>query len=150
MLPRRAGRRHRNYHQTRTHPETPTMLRTDPATSLTRRPLRWLAALATAALLGGCVVAPYPYGEPVAMPSTFDRSWEAALGAASDAGVQVTAADRASGRISGAKAGAAVTIQLQTLADGRVQVAFDAPTSRETHPTLQDRWLSAYNRRMGR
>ena len=84
------------------------------------------------------------------MPSRFDQAWEAALGAAAEAGVQVAAADRASGRISGSKAGAAVSISLQTLADGRVQVAFDAPNSRETNPTLGERWLAAYNRRMGR
>jgi ABC-type microcin C transport system permease subunit YejB len=118
-----------------------------------RRRLRLglLPGLLAAVLIGGCVVAPYPYGEPVpAGPSTFDRSWDAALSAAADAGIQVTAADRSSGRISGTKAGAAVGISVQSLADGRVQVAFDAPTSRETNPTLADRWTAAYNRRMGR
>jgi hypothetical protein len=110
-----------------------------------------LAVLLGAGLVGGCVVSPYPYGVPVAStPSRFDQAWDAALGAAADAGVQVIAADRASGRISGNKAGAAVSIDLQTLPDGRVQVAFDAPNSRETNPTLNDRWLAAYNRRMGR
>ena len=110
-----------------------------------------LAGLLTAGLVGGCVVAPYPYGEPAAAtPSRFDQAWDAALGAAADAGVQLAVADRTSGRISGSKAGAAVSISLQTLADGRVQVAFDAPNSRETNPTLNDRWLAAYNRRMGR
>lgn len=107
--------------------------------------------LGAAALLGGCVV--YPYGEPVPVPATpskFDQTWDAALGAAADAGVQVGGADRASGRISGSKAGAAVSIVVQPLADGRVQVSFEAPTSREINPTLQERWLNAYNRRMGR
>jgi hypothetical protein len=105
--------------------------------------------LAAAGLLGGCVA--YPYGEPVpAMPSRYDQAWDAALGAAADAGIQVGAADRASGRIGGSKAGAAVSIVVQQLADGRVQVSFDAPASRETNPTLQERWLAAYNRRMGR
>jgi len=104
-----------------------------------------------AGLIGGCVAYPYPYAEPVAVaPSRFDQAWDAALGAAAEAGVQVTAADRASGRISGSKAGAAVSISLQMLSDGRVQVAFQAPDSRETNPTLGDRWLASYNRRMGR
>jgi hypothetical protein len=106
--------------------------------------------LAGAVLLGGCVAYPY-YGEPApAIPSRYDQAWDAALGAAADAGIQVGAADRASGRIGGAKAGAAVSIVVQQLADGRVQVSFDAPASRETNPTLQERWLAAYNRRMGR
>ncbi len=119
-----------------------------------RRRLRLclLPALLAATLIGGCVVAPYPYyGEPVpAGPSSFDRSWDAALAAATDAGVQVTGADRSSGRITGSKAGAAVNISVQSLADGRVQVSFDAPNSRENNPTLNERWVAAYNRRMGR
>ena len=105
--------------------------------------------LAASGLLGGCVA--YPYGEPVAAaPGRYDQAWDAALGAAADAGVEIGAADRASGRISGSKNGAAVAIVVQQLADGRVQVSFDAPASRETNPTLQERWLAAYNRRMGR
>jgi hypothetical protein len=84
------------------------------------------------------------------MPASFDRSWDAALGAAADAGVQVSSADRASGRITGSKAGAAVTILLQPRPDGSLQVVFDAPASRETNPTLNERWLTSYNRRMGR
>ena len=101
-----------------------------------RRPQRWLPVLCCAALLGGCVAYPYyPDGTPVA---------------AADAGVQVTDADRASGRISGVKAGAAVSIGVQQLADGRVQVSFQAPASREANPSLDERWLAAYNRRMGR
>jgi hypothetical protein len=111
-----------------------------------------LAGLA-ASVISGCVAYPYPYpyAEPVpAMPSRFDRAWDAALGAAADAGVQVGVADRSSGQINGVKAGAAVSIRLQTRADGSVQVAFNAPTSTETSPTLNERWLAAYNRRMGR
>ena len=45
---------------------------------------------------------------------------------------------------------AAVEIVLQTRADGSLQVSFDAPSSKEANPTLQQRWLSAYERRMGR
>lgn len=106
-------------------------------------------ALCAAALLGGCVV--YPDGTTVPVTrSRYDQAWDAALGAAADAGIQIGGADRASGRISGSKAGAAVSITVQQLADGRVQVSFDAPGSNEKNPTLQDRWLAAYNRRMGR
>jgi hypothetical protein len=99
-------------------------------------------------LLAGCVA--YPYGYPVPGPTTFDRSWEAALGAAADAGVQVSAADRSSGRISGSKGGAPVNIDVQQQADGSVQVRFNAPTATDSNPTLDQRWLSAYQRRMGR
>jgi hypothetical protein len=111
-----------------------------------------LALVAAAALVAGCVVSPYPYGYPTTgtAPASFDRSWDAALGAASDAGVQVTSADRGTGRITGSKAGAAVTITLRPQADNSLQVGFSAPDSKESNPTLGERWTAAYNRRMGR
>ena len=113
----------------------------------------YIAPLAIASLLsiGGCY-APYPYGYPttVSTPASFDQSWDAALGAAADAGVQVTNADRASGRITGSKAGAAVTIELRPQPDKSLQVSFNAPDSKESNPTLAERWTQAYNRRMGR
>jgi hypothetical protein len=86
----------------------------------------------------------------VSTPPSFDRSWDAALGAAADAGIQVTSADRASGRITGSKAGATVTIELRPQADNSLRVRFDAPAARESNPTLGERWTAAYNRRMGR
>jgi hypothetical protein len=103
-------------------------------------------------LLAGCVVAPYPAAYPttVSTPPSFDRSWDAALGAAADAGVQIVSADRTSGRITGNKAGVPVTIELRPQADNTLEVSFDAPGSPESNPTLGDRWLAAYNRRMGR
>jgi hypothetical protein len=112
-----------------------------------------LSIVAASALCAGCV-APYPYygyaTTTVSSPPSFDRSWDAALGAAADVGVQITNADRASGRITGAKAGAAVTIDLRPQADNTLQVIFSAPDSKEANPTLNDRWLSAYQSRMGR
>ena len=104
-------------------------------------------------LIGGCVA--YPYGYPAhptapAGPAKFDRSWIAALGVAADAGIQVTSADRASGRITGSMAGAALAITLQTQADGIVRVSFDAPNSAEANPMLNERWLANYQRRTGR
>jgi hypothetical protein len=92
-----------------------------------------LAPVAALALLvAGCVVASYPaypvgYTTGGSTPASFDRSWDAALGAAADAGVQITSADRASGRITGSKAGAAVTIELRPQADNTLRVSFDAP-----------------------
>ena len=112
-----------------------------------------LSVIAAAALSAGCVVAPYPYGYPVttvSSPPSFDRSWDAALGAAADAGVQITSADRANGRITGTKAGAAVSIELRPQADKTLQVIFTAPDSKESNPSLNDRWLAAYQARMGR
>ena len=107
--------------------------------------------VATSALIAGCVIAPPPsYPIIVSAPPSFDRSWDAALGAAQDAGVQVTLADRTGGLITGTKAGAAVTIELRRLSDNSLQVRFSAPDSKEINPKLDERLLSAYNRRMGR
>jgi hypothetical protein len=113
-----------------------------------------LAIFAASALTVGCVVAPYPYpGYPtttVPTPPSFDRSWDAALGAAADVGVEITRADRANGRITGTKAGAAVTIDLQQQADNSLHVTFKADNSKESNPTLNDRWATAFGKRMGR
>ena len=115
-----------------------------------------LALVTALASLAGCVVAPYPavypaaYPAAVSTPPSFDRSWDAALGAAADAEIQIGNADRGSGRITGSKGGAAVTIELRQQADNSLKVSFDAPASTETNPTLGDRWLAAYQRRMGR
>ena len=114
-------------------------------------------ALAPLAVLAGCYVAPYPYPTTVTAPPTvtreapsFDKSWDAALGAAADAGIDITAADKGAGRITGRKAGGAVTITLTRQPDNSLQVAFNAPDSKEANPSLNDRWLAAYQRRMGR
>ncbi|MEJ5989095.1 hypothetical protein WG902_03785 [Ramlibacter sp. PS3R-8] len=122
--------------------------------------MRRFTIAAAAVLLSGCYTYPYypyyPYygyaatTTTVASPPSFDKSWDAALGAAADAGVQVTQADRSTGRISGVKAGAPVTIDLRPQANNTLQVVFNAPGSTESGPTLNERWLAAYERRMGR
>jgi hypothetical protein len=103
-------------------------------------------ALAAAAL-GGCVVyEPVPY---YGSPSTYDRAWNAALGAVHEVGVQVTAADSGSGMIRGTKDGNDVTVSVLRQADGSTRVQFDAKGS-ERDPGLGNRFSQAYERRMGR
>ena len=115
------------------------------------RLVRPLAALLVCVGLASCVAYPYPYeAQTVTVPASFDRSWDAALGAAADSGIQVSSADRASGRILGTKAGAAVTITIEQQGGGNLRVGFSAPDARESNPTLNERWLANYNRRMGR
>ncbi|HSI53945.1 MAG: hypothetical protein ACAH21_09280 [Ramlibacter sp.] len=118
-----------------------------------------LAAGAASAVLTACVWAPYPYypyygyqptTTTVKSAPSFDLSWDAALGAAADAGIQVTNADKGNGRITGTKAGSGVTIDVKPQADNTLRVTFTAPDSKETNPTLNERWLVAYQRRMGR
>jgi hypothetical protein len=77
-----------------------------------------------AALMAGCT---YYQAVPAAPsgPSTFDRAWSAALGAADDVGVSVSSADQTSGVITGTTATDDVTIRVFTQADGRVRVEFN-------------------------
>jgi hypothetical protein len=99
--------------------------------------------------LGGCVVY-----EPVPVPSSYgssyDRVWGSALGAAEDAGVKITSADRSTGIIRGNTSSAEVTISVISQADGKTRVEFSSKGPKGQDPDLNDRFTRAYNRRMGR
>ena len=100
-------------------------------------------------LLSGCVVyEPVPAYVP--SPSTFDRSWSAAIGAAQDEGVRVISEDRVKGVITGSRGEQDVTINVQTQADGNVRVEFSARGPKGSDPGLAGRISRAYDRRMGR
>ena len=108
------------------------------------------AYLGVAALLvGGCT-----YYQPVAVApggsSSFDRAWNAALGAADDVGVSVYASDRASGLIQGTQGASDVAIRVFTQADGRVRVEFNVKGPSGTDSVLAERLSAAYDRNMGR
>ena len=108
-----------------------------------------LAAVLGGAALSGCVVyEPVPGYYPGG--SNFDRAWNAALGGAQDAGVQVTSADPASGLIRGAKDGIDVVVSVARQGDGSVRVQFDSKGPTQQDPGLGDRFSRAYDRRMGR
>ncbi len=97
----------------------------------------------------GCVVyEPVPAYSPT--PSAFERSWDAAVGAAEDIGVRIASADRASGVIHGTKDALDVTVAVRTQADGRVRVEFSAKGPAGQDATLVERMSRAYDRRMGR
>lgn len=107
--------------------------------------------LATAALAGCYTYAPAPAAVYVpAGPSTFDRSWNAALGAMADQGVQIFQQDRASGTIRGRYGGIDVTASVLTQADGSVRVAFDTSGATSQDPQLIERITRSYSARMGR
>lgn len=109
-------------------------------------------ALLAAVLVGvtGCTVYQVAPGTPVAMPSVFDRSSSAAVGAMQDQGVQIDVEDRAGGVICGRRCGIDVAASVRTQADGSVRVQFvsSGPTAQD--PTLLHRISSADDRRMGR
>jgi hypothetical protein len=111
----------------------------------------WLVAL------GGCVyypAAPYPgtpYPAPaVNMPSTYDRAYDAALGALSDQGLGIVRQDRASGTIVGSRGPVTVTASVQPQPDGTTRVAFQAQGDQGADAGITQRVVSAYNARMGR
>jgi hypothetical protein len=101
------------------------------------------------ALLAGCVVY-----EPVYVPSSsgssYDRVWNSALGAAEDAGVKITSADRATGTIRGVTSSSEVTILVISQADGKTRVEFSSKGPKGTDAGLNERFTDFYNRRMGR
>jgi hypothetical protein len=102
--------------------------------------------------LGGCTYvqtvpggtyAPYP-------PSTFEQTWAAALGAMGDEGVQIVSANRDTGTIRGIRGAIDVTAVVQTRADSGVQVEFKTSGNIDSDPSLNQRIVNDYNRRMGR
>lgn len=99
--------------------------------------------------LPGCVVYE-PMGVQSTVPASFDRSWDAALGAAQDVGIAVSVADRNSGRIYGRRNATDVTIGVIPQADGSLRVQFDAKNLGPQDQNLNERFSTAYNRRMGR
>ena len=116
-----------------------------------KRQAPWAAAILTTVfmLLAGCVVyEPVPANVPA--PSTFDRAWSAAIGAAQDEGVRITSEDRVKGVISGSRGDQDVTVNVQTQADGNVRVEFSARGPKGSDPGLAGRISRAYDRRMGR
>ena len=84
-----------------------------------------LVLVTALALLAGCVVALYHTAYPTTVSTlpSFDRFWHAALGATAYAGIQIGHADRGSGRITGSKGGAAMTIELRQQADNSLKSA---------------------------
>lgn len=113
------------------------------------------AATALAIGASGCYVYdpyhPYAYGNPAdASAATFDRSWNAMLGAFSDQGLAVVAQDRAAGTIDGRKGAIRVTSHVFTQADGTIRAEFNAGGELSQDPGLPDRISRAYDARMGR
>jgi hypothetical protein len=109
----------------------------------------WLAAALLAAPLSGCVVYEAVPAYTVS-PSTFERAYDAALGAMRDTGVEVTSASAADGMIRGSRNGLDVAVLVARQADGRTRVQFDVKGPAERDPGLANRLSQAYERRMGR
>jgi len=100
-------------------------------------------------LMGGCVVYE-PMPAPGYYGSSYDRVWDSAVGAAEDAGVKITSADRTTGIIRGVTNFADVTISVISQADGKTRVEFTSKGPKGQDADLSERFTSFYNRRMGR
>jgi len=100
--------------------------------------------------LGGCTYYPTAPGVYAPTPSTFERSWSAAIGALEDEGVQIVSLDRDAGKASGVRGAIGVTATVQSRADSGVQVEFGTSGNTASDPTLIDRITRRYNTRMGR
>jgi hypothetical protein len=111
---------------------------------------RFAMAVAVVSIIAtGCVVyEPVPAYAPAA--SSFDRSWNAALGAAQDVGIRIQSEDRARGVITGSNDSREVAIMVMTQADGRVRVEFSARGPQGGDANLAGDISRAYDRRMGR
>jgi hypothetical protein len=117
--------------------------------------LRSVVLVAGLCTLGGCYVYDpyYPYGHPppgASPAATYDRAWNAALGAMRDQGVDIAGEDRSNGVIDGRRGGVNVRSRVVTQADGRVRVEFNMSGAMSEDPGLADRISRAYDARMGR
>jgi hypothetical protein len=109
------------------------------------------ALMVSAALLAGCVVYDVgPGGYATAPAPKFDASWNAAMGAFQDQGVQITSEDRNAGIIRGRRGGIDVIANLRTQGDGSVRVELNTTGATGQDPQLINRISNAYDRRMGR
>jgi hypothetical protein len=112
-----------------------------------------LGVLLSLVIFTGCYVYPYPPPGPYPYyygPSTYDRSWNAALDAMRDTGVSIVSTDYNGGIIRGTRNGVDATVRVQGQADGRVRVEFHAGGPSGQDPDLADQIYRAYERRMGR
>lgn len=112
--------------------------------------MRQLTIFAILLPLSACVVyEPVPVITQPTLQQRFDRSWAAATGAMADQGLTIRSQDRGAGVVRGERGGITITATLQTLADGRIQVAFASQGAHSTDPGLVERVSDSFNRRMG-
>ncbi len=102
--------------------------------------------------LHGCYTAPTPVPVPQrSISGRFEQSWQAARGAADDAGVRITSEDRSRGTLRGEQGASNVVITVITQADASIQVGFSVTGGGSPQDAnLKEHLTRAYQRRMGR
>jgi pyruvate kinase len=93
----------------------------------------------------------YPSAPPPApRPApTFDRAWNAVLGALHENGVRVASADFATGVIRGTKDRTDLFVSVARQANGTIQLEIEAKGPQGRDAGLASRISEAYQRRMG-
>ena len=89
----------------------------------------------------------YPPEPPYA---SYDYTWDSAIRAAQDVGIQITSSNRNTGTIFGQRDRVGVTIQVTQQADGRTRVELTAQGGRGSSSGVADDFYRAYDRYMGR
>jgi hypothetical protein len=94
----------------------------------------------------GCTTA--PLGTVPDSLASYNRTFDAALGAMADQKMDIGVQDRRQGNIVGTLSGDAITATLQPQFDGTIRVTFRAQTESATSAALLKRVVDAYNERM--
>lgn len=109
---------------------------------------RFFLVLALMAGIAACaVVAPSPYAHGVLQPG-FNRSWNNAIDAMKDEGVQVVMSDLAAGRLEGQRGRVTLTVRVVNEGVGKQDVDFVASGAVAEDPTLADRVRKRFDARM--
>jgi len=92
---------------------------------------------------------PVVYPPEPSYPS-YDYTWDSAIRAAQDVGIEITSLNRNTGTIFGRRDRVDVTIQVTQQANGRTRVELTAQGSRESGADVADDFYWAYDHYMGR
>jgi hypothetical protein len=116
-------------------------------------PLR--AAVSAALVLALAGLAACSSGRPGTAPVTaqdsqlsYDRTFDAALGAMADQKLVFSVQDRRNGRIVGTLDGESITATLEPMPDGTLRVNFVSPGETPAGTALRQRVIGSYNARM--
>ncbi len=112
-----------------------------------RRGLLRASAFTALLALAGCVAYAPP---PQPQPSTYDRAYNAMLGAMADQGVKVSDANPSAGLITGVRGPITVIATVAPQPDGTTKVEFRTRGDISKDPQLIDRIGASYSARMGR
>jgi hypothetical protein len=113
-------------------------------------PLFLLLFSVCAQLVGCYYIGPGPVAVAPASSTSYDFVWDNALGAAEEAGIQITLVDNRAGMIYGKRGSTDVKVVIIRQYDGRTRVELDMKGQQEQTQVLADDFFRAYDRYMER